>query len=112
AVLNGVVMVSCFHQLQDEGLPPYDAVLQGAATRLRTVMMTALLAILGLLPMALSHGIGSETQRPLAIVIIGGLVSATLLTLLVLPTLYLLFEQNKETVAPRHSLKSPSAMEH
>ncbi len=93
AVLNGVVMVSYFNQLQDEGLKPYEAVLQGATTRLRTVLMTALLAILGLLPMALSHGIGSETQRPLAIVIIGGLVSATLLTLMVLPTLYLVIEQ-------------------
>jgi cobalt-zinc-cadmium resistance protein CzcA len=93
AVLNGVVMVSYFHQLQDEGHSPYDAVLQGAATRLRTVLMTALLAMLGLLPMALSHGIGSETQRPLAIVIIGGLVSATLLTLVVLPTLYLVIER-------------------
>ncbi len=93
AVLNGVVMVSYFNQLQDEGLNPYEAVLQGAATRLRTVLMTALLAMLGLLPMALSHGIGSETQRPLAIVIIGGLVSATLLTLMVLPTLYLVIEK-------------------
>src|SRR6516165_3074278 len=88
AVLNGVVMVSYFNQLQDEGLNPREAVLQGATTRLRTVLMTALLAMLGLLPMALSHGIGSETQRPLAIVIIGGLVTATLLTLLLLPTLY------------------------
>jgi cobalt-zinc-cadmium resistance protein CzcA len=93
AVLNGVVMVSYFNQLQDEGLAPYDAVLQGASTRLRTVVMTALLAMLGLLPMALSHGIGSETQRPLAIVIIGGLVSATFLTLMVLPTLYLVIER-------------------
>jgi cobalt-zinc-cadmium resistance protein CzcA len=93
AVLNGVVMVSYFNQLQDEGLRPYEAVLQGATTRLRTVLMTALLAILGLLPMALSHGIGSETQRPLAIVIIGGLVSATLLTLMLLPTLYLVVEK-------------------
>jgi heavy metal efflux system protein len=93
AVLNGVVMVSYFNQLQDEGLVPYEAVLQGAATRLRTVLMTALLAMLGLLPMALSHDIGSETQRPLAIVIIGGLVSATFLTLLVLPTLYLVIER-------------------
>jgi cobalt-zinc-cadmium resistance protein CzcA len=92
AVLNGVVMVSYFNQLQDEGLSPSEAVLQGASTRLRTVLMTALLAMLGLLPMALSHGIGSETQRPLAIVIIGGLVSATLLTLMVLPTLYLVIE--------------------
>src|SRR2546427_2765136 len=62
AVLNGVVMVAHFNQLQDEGLKPYDAVLQGAGTRLRTVMMTALLAMLGLLPMALSRGIGSETH--------------------------------------------------
>jgi cobalt-zinc-cadmium resistance protein CzcA len=93
AVLNGVVMVSYFNQLQDEGLSPYEAVLQGALTRLRTVVMTALLAMLGLLPMALSHGIGSETQRPLAIVIIGGLVSATFLTLMVLPTLYLVIER-------------------
>jgi heavy metal efflux system protein len=111
SVLNGVVMVSYFNQLQDEGLTPYEAVLQGAATRLRTVMMTALLAILGLLPMALSHGIGSETQRPLAIVIIGGLVSATLLTLLILPTLYMLFEQKKEPVIVEHLLKSPSTTE-
>jgi cobalt-zinc-cadmium resistance protein CzcA len=73
-------------------MPAQEAVLQGAATRLRTVLMTSMLAMLGLLPMALSHGIGSETQRPLAIVIIGGLVSATLLTLLVLPTLYLALE--------------------
>ena len=95
AVLNGVVMVSYFTQLQDEEHSPYEAVLQGAATRLRTVMMTALLAILGLLPMALSHGIGSETQRPLAVVIIGGLISATVLTLFVLPTLYLVFNRQK-----------------
>jgi cobalt-zinc-cadmium resistance protein CzcA len=69
---------------------------------LRTVLMTALLAILGLLPMALSHGIGSETQRPLAIVIIGGLVSATLLTLMVLPTLYLLVEKKTEANGDKH----------
>lgn len=92
AVLNGVVMVSYFNQLQRQGLSPYEAVFQGAATRLRTVLITALLAILGLLPMAVSHGIGSETQRPMALVIIGGLVSATLLTLMVLPTLYLVIE--------------------
>ncbi len=91
AVLNGVVMVSYFNQLQEEGLPPYQAVFEGAQTRLRTVLMTSMLAMLGLLPMALSHAIGSEVQRPLAVVIIGGLVSATALTLIVLPTLYLLF---------------------
>jgi len=91
AVLNGVVMVSYFNQLRELGSAPIDAVTNGALVRLRTVLMTALLAMLGLVPMALSHGIGSETQRPLAVVIIGGLVSATLLTLFVLPTLYLLF---------------------
>ena len=88
AVLNGVVMVSYINQLKKEGLDDYQAIFQGAMSRLRTVLMTALLAMLGLLPMALSHGIGSETQRPLALVVIGGLISATILTLFVLPTLY------------------------
>ena len=88
AVLNGVVMVSYFNQLKQQGMDSYQVVFQGAMSRLRTVLMTALLAMLGLLPMALSHGIGSETQRPLALVVIGGLISATLLTLFVLPALY------------------------
>jgi cobalt-zinc-cadmium resistance protein CzcA len=88
AVLNGVVLVTHFNQRRHAGVPLRDAILQGAATRLRTVLMTALLAMLGLLPMALSHGIGAETQRPLAVVVIGGLLSATALTLIVLPTLY------------------------
>jgi cobalt-zinc-cadmium resistance protein CzcA len=92
AVLNGVVMVSDFNA-RAAGLVEFEAiraaVREGALVRLRTVMMTALLAMLGLLPMALSHGIGAETQRPLAIVVIGGLVSATLLTLVALPALYL-----------------------
>lgn len=94
AVLNGVVMVSYFNQLKNRGLDAYQSVLEGSLTRLRTVLMTGLLAMLGLLPMALSHGIGSETQRPLALVVIGGLLSATLLTLFVLPTLYLFIETN------------------
>lgn len=88
AVLNGVVMVSHINQLRQEGLDAYQAVFQGALSRLRTVLMTAWLAMLGLLPMALSHGIGSETQRPLALVVIGGLITATILTLYVLPALY------------------------
>ena len=92
AVLNGVVMVSYFADLRAGGLTPLDAVMTGATVRLRTVLMTALLAMLGLLPMALSHAIGSEVQKPLAVVVIGGLVSATLLTLLVLPALYYLVE--------------------
>jgi cobalt-zinc-cadmium resistance protein CzcA len=95
AVLNGVVMVSCFNDLRDQGMRTYDALVQGALVRLRTVLMTTLLAMLGLLPMALSHGIGAETQRPLAIVIIGGLISATVLTLFVLPTIYLLMEGDR-----------------
>ncbi len=97
-----MVMVSYFQpasRLKD--VKPYEAVLQGATSRLRTVLMTALLAILGLLPMALSHGIGSETQRPLAIVIIGGLVSATFLTLMLLPTLYLVIERKNEVVGDK-----------
>jgi len=100
AVLNGVVMVSYFNQLREAGHSPLEAVLQGALVHLRTVMMTALLAMLGLLPMALAQGIGAETQKPLAVVIIGGLLSATLLTLLVLPALYLLFEGRGERPTP------------
>ena len=88
AVLNGVVMLSGYQQLQADGYSVVDAVKLGSVQRLRTVLMTALLAMLGLLPMALSRDIGSETQRPLAIVIIGGLITATMLTLVVLPALY------------------------
>jgi cobalt-zinc-cadmium resistance protein CzcA len=88
AVLNGVVMVTYFNQLRATGLPIDQVVMEGSIVRMRTVLMTSLLAMLGLLPMALSHAIGAETQRPLAVVVIGGLVSATLLTMFVLPTLY------------------------
>jgi cobalt-zinc-cadmium resistance protein CzcA len=88
AVLNGVVMVTLFNELRARGAPLEGAVSVAAMTRLRTVLMTALLASLGLLPMALSHGIGAETQKPLAVVVIGGLVTATLLVLFVLPVLY------------------------
>jgi len=105
AVLNGVVMVSCFMELRAQGMSPFDTVVAGATARLRTVLMTALLAMLGLLPMALSHSIGSEVQKPLAIVVIGGLVSATLLTLLVLPALYFLVEQR---VAVRAAAQRPA----
>ena len=88
AVLNGVVIVSDFNGRLASGVAALEAVREGALTRLRTVLMTSLLAMLGLLPMALSRGIGAETQRPLAVVVIGGLVSATVLTLIVLPVLY------------------------
>jgi len=90
AVLNGVVMVALFNDLREAGKSAAQAVTEGAVLRLRTVLMTALLASLGLLPMALSRGIGAETQRPLAVVVIGGLVTATLLVLYVLPVLYVM----------------------
>jgi heavy metal efflux system protein len=96
AVLNGVVMLSHFSHLRENGEDVYDAVFRGSIDRLRTVLMTALLASLGLFPMAISTAIGAETQRPLAIVIIGGLVTATLLTLLVLPTLYLWVHEKQD----------------
>lgn len=88
AVLNGVVMLARFDQLRAAGMNLYDAVREGSLQRLRTVLMTALLAMFGLLPMATSTSIGAETQKPLAIVVIGGLISALLLTLIVLPALY------------------------
>jgi cobalt-zinc-cadmium resistance protein CzcA len=99
AVLNGVVIVSHFNELRCDGLSGSEAAVVGSMTRLRTVLMTALLAMLGLTPMALSHGIGSEVQKPLAIVIIGGLVSATILTLLVLPALYAMVERSRPETA-------------
>ncbi len=106
SVLNGVVMISVFNHLRSQGIGAEDAVLQGSLTRMRTVLMTALLATLGLLPMALSHGIGSETQKPLAIVIIGGLTTATLLVLVVLPALYLVLAR-RESRAPVTAFGAP-----
>lgn len=88
AVLNGVVLVSHIRQLEAEGLPTDRAVMQGAMDRLRPVLMTALVASLGFLPMALATSMGAEVQRPLATVVIGGLMTSTALTLLVLPALY------------------------
>jgi len=90
AVLNGVVMLTFIRQLREQGLALMESVFQGAMQRLRPVMMTALVAGLGFLPMALNTGTGAEVQRPLATVVVGGIVSSTLLTLLVLPALYLL----------------------
>jgi cobalt-zinc-cadmium resistance protein CzcA len=94
AVLNGVVMVSAINRLRDEGRTVPDAVREGATQRLRPVLMTALVAALGFIPMALNTGIGAEVQRPLATVVIGGIISATALTLLVLPTLYIWIEKD------------------
>lgn len=95
AVLNGVVMVSAINRLRSEsGMSVLEAVKIGASQRLRPVLMTALVAALGFIPMALNTGIGAEVQRPLATVVIGGILSATLLTLVVLPALYTLFERD------------------
>ncbi|WP_365947468.1 efflux RND transporter permease subunit [Tardiphaga sp.] len=87
AVLNGLVMLTYVKQLMAQGLARLDALREGALTRLRPVAMTALVASLGFVPMALATGTGAEVQRPIATVVIGGLISATLLTLLVLPAL-------------------------
>ena len=95
AVLNGLVMVTYINQLRREGAPLEQAVIQGALTRLRPILMTALVASLGFVPMALALGTGAEVQKPLATVVIGGLVSSTLLTLVVLPALYSLFERTE-----------------
>ncbi|MBY0404862.1 MAG: efflux RND transporter permease subunit, partial [Cyanobacteria bacterium] len=98
AVQNGIIMVSNINHLrQNNQYSVGRAVYEGALNRMRPVLMTATVAILGLLPAAMSNGIGSQSQKPFAIVIIGGLVSATVLTLLVLPTLYNLVEKNKPT---------------
>ncbi len=88
AVLNGMVMVSFIRSLREQGLPLEQAIEEGAMTRLRPVLMTAFVASLGFLPMAIAAGTGAEVQRPLATVVIGGVLSSTLLTLLVLPLMY------------------------
>lgn len=95
AVLNGIVMVSYINRLRDDELPIRHAVISGASLRLRPVLMTALVASLGFLPMAMSHATGAEVQRPLATVVIGGLLTSTLLTLYVLPLLYPWFSGRK-----------------
>lgn len=110
AVLNGVVMVSVFQQLEATGKSVVDSVREGSLARLRTVLMTALLAALGLLPMALSHDIGAETQRPLAIVVIGGLFTATLLTLVVLPALYVSWFSRKAVPASKSDSGAKAAV--
>lgn len=105
AVLNGIVLISYFNQLKSEGITdPLQRVLMGTKTRLRPVLMTAAVASLGFMPMALSTSGGAEVQKPLATVVIGGLLSATLLTLIVLPILYLLFEKG---IKARRKIKTP-----
>ncbi len=95
AVLNGVMMIAFINQLREEGRCVRDAVTEGALTRLRPVLMTALVAALGFVPMALAQGPGAEVQRPIATVVIGGIVTATFLTLVLLPTLYCWLERDR-----------------
>jgi cobalt-zinc-cadmium resistance protein CzcA len=97
AVLNGVVLLSFIRQLRQEGRSIETALTEGCSTRLRPVLMTALVASLGFVPMALATGTGAEVQRPLATVVIGGVISSTLLTLIVLPVLYRLAHRERET---------------
>jgi heavy metal efflux system protein len=99
AVLNGVVMISFIRRLRSEGRSLYEAIRVGSLTRLRPVLMTALVASLGFVPMAVATGRGAEVQRPLATVVIGGILSSTLLTLLVLPVLYSMFHRDPKNAS-------------
>jgi heavy metal efflux system protein len=122
AVLNGVVMVSFISRLRNEGYPLEEAIRLGTITRLRPVLMTALVASLGFLPMALAHGRGAEVQRPLATVVIGGIISSTALTLLILPVLYRTLHRKERSRSARslarHDLEGvdrqelPTTVEH
>jgi cobalt-zinc-cadmium resistance protein CzcA len=94
AVLNGMVMITFINKLWAEGRALDDAIIEGSVTRLRPVLMTALVASLGFVPMAIATGTGAEVQRPLATVVIGGILSSTALTLLVLPGLYRFFHRS------------------
>lgn len=105
AVLNGVVLVSYIRKLREGGMSQFEAIVEGAKLRFRPVMMTATVAALGLVPFLFAHGPGSEIQRPLAIVVIGGLITSTLLTLVIVPTLYGLFE-GKGKVTEEEEMKT------
>jgi cobalt-zinc-cadmium resistance protein CzcA len=111
AVLNGVVLVSYIRSLRNEGLDQTEAVIRGCEQRFRPVMMTATVAMMGMVPMVLSTGVGSEVQRPLAVVVIGGLVTSTLLTLVVLPCLYRWFEEKRVEAGEEISLNFRSPEE-
>src|SRR3546814_7294927 len=105
AMLNGIVLIGFLNELRDKGRSVRDAVSQGTALRLRPVLMTASVAILGLVPMLLSSGVGAETQRPLATVVVGGLITSTLLTLFLLPVLYEWMENREEKRRAERNLR-------
>ena len=111
AVLNGLIMISYFNSLREQGRSLHDAVREGALTRLRPVLMTALVASLGFVPMAIATGAGAEVQRPLATVVIGGIISSTFLTLILLPTLYEWVEKRKGAVQVEPISTSPTTPE-
>ncbi len=112
AVLNGLVMVTFIENIRHEGVPLDEAVHRGSLARLRPVLMTALVAALGFIPMAIATGTGSEVQRPLATVVIGGILSSTVLTLVVLPVLYRLFHPKDEPAPSVGGAAAPSHDEH
>jgi cobalt-zinc-cadmium resistance protein CzcA len=107
AVLNGLIIIFAIQQLREEGRGVLDAVREGTLKRLQPVLMTSLVAPLGFIPMAIATGPGAEVQRPLATVVIGGIVSSAILTLLVLPALYVLFRRD----APPQDSAEPALRE-
>ncbi len=108
AVLNGIVLISTFNQLEKDGMKDiFQRVLEGTKIRLRPVLMTASVAALGFIPMALSTGAGAEVQKPLATVVIGGLITATFLTLVVLPLLYIIFSSKRKIKMPNRRGGNP-----
>ncbi len=110
AMLNGIILLSFINELRDKGLSVSEAVRQGAELRLRPVMMTASSTILGLIPMLLSSGVGAETQRPLAAVVVGGLITSTLLTLILLPLIYEFVETRRERKLEQKLLKKQEVL--
>jgi cobalt-zinc-cadmium resistance protein CzcA len=107
SVLNGTVLVSSIRQAFSEGLPLGEAIVRGCEIRFRPIMVSAIVAVIGFLPAALSHGIGSEIQKPLARVVIGGLISSTALTLFALPAVFSLFAARGREAAPRDRPREP-----
>jgi cobalt-zinc-cadmium resistance protein CzcA len=100
SVLNGVVLVSSIRQARADGLPMQEAIIRGCEIRFRPIVVSAIVAVIGFLPAALSRGIGAEIQQPLARVVIGGLISSTVLTVLVLPAVYELLGRRRAVKAP------------